>query len=118
MINKKSYEKINYYLDDRYKFNEIIKNNFVITINDACFFSSGVNFKKFINSLCKKYGEFYDNDNNFWWTAESQLVLSILNNDLYYFDYVQNNNYYNGREMWVNDYHGIEKYDKKLMNTT
>ena len=25
--------------------------------------------------------------------------------------------FYNGREMWVNDYHGIEKYDKEQMKT-
>jgi len=71
----------------------------------------------FMNTLYTNYGEFYDNNCNFWWTAESQFLLSILNSSLYYFDYLQNNNYYNGQEMWVNDYHGIEKYDKSFMKT-
>lgn len=90
----------------------------MITINDACFFSSGKNFKIFIKKLYDDYGEFYSNKCKFWWTAECQFLLSILNSDLYYFDYIQNNNYYRGREMWVNDYHGTEKYDKLHMNTS
>jgi len=61
--------------------------------------------------------EFYDENIKFWWTAESQFLLSILKNNLFYFDYLQNDNFYNGREMWVNDYHGIEKYDKEQMKT-
>lgn len=81
------------------------------------FFSSGKNFKKFIKLLYEKYGEFYDENVNFWWTAECQFQLSILQSDLYYFDYLQNNNYYKGREMWVNDYHGIEKYNHNEMRT-
>lgn len=118
IINRNSYNKIFNYLDNRDKLNEIIKDKFIITINDACFFSSGLNFKIFINNLYNNFGEFYDKDCNFWWTAECQFQLSILNSNLYYFDYLQNNNYYNGREMWVNDYHGIEKYDHLIMNTT
>jgi hypothetical protein len=118
IINKNSYDKIFNYLDNRDKFNETVKNKFIITINDACFFSSGLNFKIFINNLYNNFGEFYDKDCNFWWTAECQFQLSILNSNLYYFDYLQNNNYYNGKEMWVNDYHGIEKYDHSMMNTT
>lgn len=117
MLNKNSYNKIVNYLDNKDKFNTMINDKFVITINDGCFFSSGLNFKKFINILYDKCGELYDNENNFWWTAECQFQLSILNSDLYYLDYLQNNNYYNGREMWVNDYHGIEKYDHLIMNT-
>jgi len=117
ILNKISYDEIIHNLNDRNDFNNIIKDKFVITINDACFFSSGKNFKKFINTLYNNYGEFYDDKCKFWWTPESQFVLSILNSGLYYFDYLQNNNYYRGREMWVNDYHGIEKYDHSKMNT-
>ena len=118
IINKNSYDKIFNYLDNRNKFNEVIKDKFIITINDACFFSSGLNFKIFIDKLYNNFGEFYNKDSNFWWTAECQFQLSILNSNLYYFDYLQNNNYYRGREMWVNDYHGIEKYDHSIMNTS
>lgn len=118
ILNEKSYNKISDCLNDRNKFNEIITDQYVITINDACFFSSGKNFKKFMEPLYKYYGEFYDDSVDFWWTAECQLQLSILQNGLLYFDYLQNNNYYNGRESWVNDYHGIEKYDHSEMNTT
>jgi hypothetical protein len=117
ILNKTSYDKIVNYLDNKDKFNEIIKDKFIITINDACFFSLGINFKKFINNLYNNVGEFYDDKCNFWWTAECQFQLSILNSGLFYFDYLQNNNYYNGREMWVNDYHGTEKYDHSIMNT-
>ena len=46
--------------------------------------SSGINFKKFIKSLYNQLGEFYDPNIKFWWTAECQFQLSILNNDLYY----------------------------------
>lgn len=118
ILNKMSYDKIVDCLDNRDNFNNIIKDKFVITINDACFFSSGINFKIFMNNLYNNYGEFYNNENKFWWAAESQFLQSILNNGLYYFDYLQNNNYYRGREQWVNDYHGTEKYDKDNMNTT
>jgi hypothetical protein len=117
ILNKISYDNIINNLNNRDNFNNIIKDKFIITINDACFFSSGKNFKIFMNTLYTNYGEFYDNNCNFWWTAESQFLLSILNSSLYYFDYLQNNNYYNGREQWVNDYHGIEKYDKSFMKT-
>jgi hypothetical protein len=117
ILNKNSYDKIVNYLENKDKFNEIIKDKFIITINDACFFSLGINFKKIINNLYNNYGEMYHDECNFWWTPESQLALSILTSGLYYFDYLQNNNYYNGREMWVNDYHGTEKYDHSVMNT-
>lgn len=117
ILNKESYNKIVNHLNNKDNFNGIIKDKFIVTINDACFFSSALNFKKFMNTLHNNYGELYDSENNFWWTAECQFQLSILNSDLYYFDYLQNNNYYNGREMWVNDYHGIEKYDHLIMNT-
>lgn len=110
ILNKKSYEQIEHTLDNRDKFNNIITDKFVITINDACFFSSGKNFKTFMNTIYNNFGEFYHEECKFWWTAESQFVLSILNSNLYYFDYLQNNNYYKGREMWVNDYYGTEKY--------
>jgi len=117
ILNKKSYEEIKSYLKDRGSFNETIKKKFIITINDACFFGSGDNFKKIVNELYTRYMEFYDENIKFWWTAESQFLLSILKNNLFYFDYLQNDNFYNGREMWVNDYHGIEKYDKEQMKT-
>jgi len=117
ILNTSSYDKVASSLGDRDAFNGIIGDAFVITINDACFFSSGKNFKLFMDSLYHHYGEFYDEKCKFWWTAESQLLLSILHSGLHYFDYLQNNNYYKGREMWVNDYHGIEKYDKQQMNT-
>lgn len=117
ILNKDSYNCVKDQLNNRKNFNQIIKEKFVITINDACFFSSGINFKKFIKSLYNQFGEFYDPNIKFWWTAECQFQLSILNNDLYYFDYLQNNNYYKGREMWVNDYHGIEKYNHQEMKT-
>jgi hypothetical protein len=117
MLNKTSYDKIIDSLDNRDNFNNIIKDKFIITINDFCFFSSGINFKLFFNNLYNNYGEFYSNECKFWWTAESQFLQSILNSELYYFDYLQNNNYFKGREAWVNDYHGIEKYDKLHMKT-
>ena len=117
VLNKNSYDLIKDKLNNREKFNNIIKEKFFITINDACFFSSGSNFKKCMKSLYNHLGEFYDPNIKFWWTAECQFQLSILNNNLFYFDYLQNNNYYKGREMWVNDYHGIEKYDKDEMKT-
>ena len=117
LLNKKSYELVKESLDNREVFNNIINDKFVITINDACFFSSGINFKKFMNNLYNHFGEYYHRENKFWWTAESQFLLSIINSNLYYFDYLQNNNYYRGREMWVNDYHGIEKYDHSKMKT-
>jgi hypothetical protein len=118
ILNKISYDKIENSLDNRDNFNNIIKDKFIITVNDACFFSSGINFKLFMNNLYNNYGEYYNNECKFWWTAESQFLQSILDSGLYYLDYLQNNNYYRGREMWVNDYHGIEKYDKNNMNTT
>jgi hypothetical protein len=117
LLNKNSYNQISDSLNDRNKFNEIIKDKFVITINDACFFSSGKNFKTVVNKIYNNYGEYYDDNCKFWWTAEPQFLLSILDSNLYYFDYLQNNNYYKGREGWVNDYHGIEKYNHNKMNT-
>jgi hypothetical protein len=117
VLNKNSYNQIKIYLNNRDTFNDKIKKKFVITINDACFFSNATNFKKFVKNLFQKYGEFYREDVKFWWTAESQLHLSILDSDLFYFDYLQNNNYYRNREMWVNDYHGTEKYNKIEMKT-
>lgn len=118
ILNKNSYIEISDSLNVRDEFNKIISEKFVITINDACFFSSGTNFKKVIDSLYTHLGEFYDENIYFWWTAECQFLLAILNNSLYYLDYIQNNNFYNFREMWVNDYHGTEKYDKLQMNTS
>jgi hypothetical protein len=117
LLNKKSYELIKSSLNNRNQFNNIIRDKFVITINDACFFSSAINFKTMMNNLYYHFGEYYHNECKFWWTAESQFVLSILDSKLYYFDYLQNNNYYNGREMWVNDYHGIEKYNHSEMRS-
>jgi len=126
VLNKNSYNQVKSYLDNRELFNDKIKNDFVITINDACFFSNADNFKKFVKNLFQKYGEFYSKDVKFWWTAESQLHLSILDSNLFYFDYLQNDNYYGARYrknskwgtmMWVNDYHGTEKYDKQEMKT-
>lgn len=117
ILNSESYDKIKNDLNSRDTFNKIIKDKFVISINDACFFSSGKNFKVFVKLLYENYGEFYHENANFWWTAECQFQLSILKSDLYYFDYLQNNNYYKGREMWVNDYHGIEKYNHNEMRT-
>jgi len=127
VLNKNSYEQIEKHLDDRDIFNNKIKDKFMITINDACFFSNANNFKKIVKKLFKKYGEFYSGDVKFWWTAEAQLHLSILDSGSFYFDYLQNNNYYkspslawkgaNAHEMWVNDYHGMEKYNKEKMKT-
>ena len=117
ILNNTSYDQIKYNLNNRDNFNKIIKDKFVITINDACFFSNGDNFKTFVKNLFNKYGEFYREDIKFWWTAEAQLHQSILYSNIYYFDYLQNNNYYKGREMWVNDYHGCEKYNKEDMKT-
>lgn len=117
ILNKDSYAQIKDSLNNLEDFNNKIKDKFVISINDACFFSSGVNFKKHITELFNHFGEFYDNNVKFWWTAEAQFQLSILKNNLYFFDYLQNNNYYRGTEMWVNDYHGMEKYNKDEMNT-
>jgi hypothetical protein len=112
LLNKHSYEKIINEINNknRDRFNEIIKNEFVITINDACFFSSAQNFKIIIKSLCERYGEFYSDESLFWWTPECQFLLSIISNGISYFDYLQNDNYYNGIEMWFNNYHGTEKY--------
>lgn len=118
ILNKESYNQIEPHLNNRTLFNNKIKKDFVITINDACFFSNGDNFKKIIKTLFEKWGEFYTKDIKFWWTAEANLQLSIIHTGLYYLDYVQNNNYYDGIEMWVNSYHGTEKYDKSKMNTS
>jgi hypothetical protein len=117
LLNKKSYDEVKNFLHDREKFNSIISDKFVITINDFCFFSSGNNFKKFMNNLYYNYGEHYDEKSKWWWTPEVQFLLSIRNSNLFYFDYLQNSNSFKGVEIWVNDYHGTEKYDKGKMRT-
>ena len=108
--NSKSYEEIQDLLKNRFEFNKKIKSNFFILINDACFFSNRNNFIKIIDSLFKKYGTFYNSKVPFWWTAEAQLQLCILENNCFYLDYLQNNNYYYGVNMWFESYHGCERY--------
>ena len=117
-LNLRSYNIIKDNINDRLKFNEIISDKFIITINDAVFFGSRDNMIKVSSIIYNNYGNHYDDSNYFWWTPESQLLMSIIDEKLYYFDYLQNYNYYNVREMWVNDYHGTEKYDKSEMKTS
>lgn len=125
-LNDESYNNIKKYLvlgdtnineKHREEFNREINDRYVITINDACFFANNDNFKKLVTNVYNNYYSHFDENNLFWWTAESQFVLSIKNCDLFYFDYLQNYNFYKVREMWVNDYHGIEKYNKKEMKS-
>lgn len=115
--NQSSYMMIENYLNDREKFNQIIKDKFIITINDAVFFGSRDNMIKICQNILNHYGDHYESGNFFWWTPESQLVLSILDENLCYFDYLQNGTYYKGDEMWVNLCYGTEKYDNNEMIT-
>jgi hypothetical protein len=109
--NTDSYTEIQNLLKNRYKFNKKIKSNFFILVNDACFFSNRNNFIKIIHSLFQNFGSFYDSKVPFWWTAEAQLQLCILKNKCFYLDYLQNNNYYYGVNMWFDSFHGCERYN-------
>jgi hypothetical protein len=108
--NKKSYQQIKNLLENRKEFNNKIKSKFFININDACFFSNRDNFIKVIFNLFYNFGTYFDSEVKFWWTTEAQLQLSILKNQCYYLDYLQNNNYYYGINMWFDSIHGCEKY--------
>lgn len=114
VLNQESYNRIRDKLEDKEAFNNEIENNFFITINDACFFASRNNFYKVIGDLYNNYSNFYDSNIKFWWTAEAQLHLSILKNNCFYLDYIQGNNYYYGIDMWINDIHGLEKFNNPV----
>jgi hypothetical protein len=70
-----------------------------------------------MNNLYYNYGEFYDEECRWWWAPEVQFLSSIKSSNLFYFDYLQNSHSFKGGQVWINDYHGTEKYDKNKMKT-
>jgi len=84
--NEKSFDIIKD-ITDKNKFNDIITQQFVILINDFCYFASASNFNKLYDNLIVKYGEYYTDKSIYYWTAESQLQQCILDTGLYYLDY-------------------------------
>lgn len=68
--------------------------------NDQCYFSSRDNYYKVIKDFYNNYGDFYDDDIKYYWTSEVQLLLTILKNNCYFLDYLQNDTYQRGQEIF------------------
>ena len=116
VLNNKSFDNIKDVKSNE-EFNNLVRDNFIVTMNDFVFFAKGSNFKKLVDTAYNGYGKHFDKSNLYWWTPESQFIYSIFESGLNYLDYVQNGNFFKIREIWVNDYHGTEKYNKKEMAT-
>lgn len=109
VLNKNSYDQIKLFLNDRSKFNEMITKKFFIVLNDFAYFSSRDNFIEIIPKIIKNYDGFYDENVKFLWVApETQLILAILQNNLYYLDYVSIDVIYKNCKVYREHIYGIE----------
>lgn len=111
VLNKNSFEQIKDLRDNREEFNKKIKDKFFININDFCFFSARNNFIQTITDIVHNYDNFFNDKIMFTWLApEVQFQLGILNEGLFYLDYLQFGSSFKNGSFYEDHAFGIENF--------